>query len=1170
MFLLAYDQVKAYDSVQGYTIKASLERFNLPDAFITYVLSNLEDATSCFKTFFGPTEEFLIETSVRQGDPLSPLIYIFVTDALHEGLSYNPIFKCKTGYSFSNQPSLRVASLGYADDTLTCNESWKDQWMSHEWVRDFCHAHNFRLNSSKSRYIISNFMGPSDGRYLWSVDGSEIIRPLPSSTTFRYLGLWLSMNLDWSKQIHVLNKSIADWKWKAFANNIDPAQLRTSYVEFLLPRLEIGLLHANLTEQMCNAWTASIIYTLCQRGGFGNGHSLNRMAFCLLAGIPDIWLHLNTVRATELLCSLNSKNSDAGLSTAARFCAMARCSDLHSAAKVLERRSKFSKTSNYRIGSCLKYFKELGVKLTSPTEPSLDNSKIIEEIRSNLQEVKGSAIIYTDGSTSTQGKFSNSGSGIFITDDQHVPLWSGGFIVRSDGNNFIAELAAAAVVLKACPTDLPVTLRIDSMATIGALSKGTVSERKRIRAAGRAWLNYCRTEIREKCFLLEHVSSHTGSQSPEQKGNDAADRMANKFRLHGESIGPVPYLISSEEVLILQHQGTNVQGDPRGFLKKMAKEKMVNIWKTKSKQAKWFKKFPTQILQQAKLVWKWSIESGYGQAWLYFIFAICQWLPTNYRIHYQNSEDKKRCSLCISGEQEDMNHILHCPAFTMEHVHIREVIHSKIELWKIPYGSLPFVSREVTLRMKWKNAARERFAPEALSSSQLDNLTLNFWKCNQQKTFISTRIFIEKLSAMLTHQSYPPLSRQPRHDLLNTLIQELSLQTQGLTDSLHISPLFSDWTSVRAVDVPFGAKLWSTSSFHQGSNTFFFHGPKDEVNSQGLLEVLSESLCTNLPTRFVCLIPSQEKLPPYFHELAILDRGAPLFGFKDDEGSRSDCQMSIILAANKESLQIDPINWETLTTKLKNWSIDHIIIPQQTDNLFQERKFPSHPPRSLSKQVESANLKTPLINFFYPQAPMEKPQNTSSIPPRALELIVRMNQHPRFLSLLGIVPNHFRTLLKETAFENREEAISDLRRTLFFAGFSLWNKRQKLSSQFWNDISPENINNKKKMRKKREREQAIVASNCRNPFHFLTRYRNLTNMLRTPCLCSTISQKPSSQSIDIPRTLQIPNRTRTRSETFLILSRTDKIRAEHDRRKRRKAPKVQSSEKRPHKYQRNK
>src|SRR6185503_7120053 len=86
LFLLAYDQVKAYDSVQAYTIRASLERFNLPEKFISYVLCNLENATSCFKTFFGPTSEFQVVTSVRQGDPLAPLIYICVMDALHEGL----------------------------------------------------------------------------------------------------------------------------------------------------------------------------------------------------------------------------------------------------------------------------------------------------------------------------------------------------------------------------------------------------------------------------------------------------------------------------------------------------------------------------------------------------------------------------------------------------------------------------------------------------------------------------------------------------------------------------------------------------------------------------------------------------------------------------------------------------------------------------------------------------------------------------------------------------------------------------------------------------------------------------------------------------------------------------------------------------------------------------
>jgi hypothetical protein len=102
----------------------------------------------------------------------------------------------------------------------------------------------------------------------------------------------------------------------------------------------------------------------------------------------------------------------------------------------------------------LRFFKESGIKIVSSSDyPSLEISGIVKDIQSSLSDIKSKAIVYTDGSTSTHGKSPNSGSGIFITNESHRLLWSGGFTVRSDGNNFIAELAAAAVVLKACPAE---------------------------------------------------------------------------------------------------------------------------------------------------------------------------------------------------------------------------------------------------------------------------------------------------------------------------------------------------------------------------------------------------------------------------------------------------------------------------------------------------------------------------------------------------------------------------------------------------------------------------------------------------------------------------------------------------------------------------------------------
>src|ERR1044072_6846658 len=140
LYVVSYDQEKAYDSVQAFTIKASLERFNMPDKLITYILSGLQNATSCFKTYFGLTDDFKIETSVRQGDPLSPLVYICVADALHAGWKNNPLYELQTGYCFSNDSSTSTSSTGYADDAMIYTMSWEQIWKMHQWTLEFCRA----------------------------------------------------------------------------------------------------------------------------------------------------------------------------------------------------------------------------------------------------------------------------------------------------------------------------------------------------------------------------------------------------------------------------------------------------------------------------------------------------------------------------------------------------------------------------------------------------------------------------------------------------------------------------------------------------------------------------------------------------------------------------------------------------------------------------------------------------------------------------------------------------------------------------------------------------------------------------------------------------------------------------------------------------------------------
>ena len=81
---------------------------------------------------------------------------------------------------------------------------------------------------------------------------------------------------NWDRQTHMLNEMVMDWRWKTCVAEVDCAQRRTTYVEYLLPLMEIGLLHANITQQQCDAWMSTVIHTICIGSGMATIHSLSR------------------------------------------------------------------------------------------------------------------------------------------------------------------------------------------------------------------------------------------------------------------------------------------------------------------------------------------------------------------------------------------------------------------------------------------------------------------------------------------------------------------------------------------------------------------------------------------------------------------------------------------------------------------------------------------------------------------------------------------------------------------------------------------------------------------------------------------------------------------------------------------------------------------------------
>jgi hypothetical protein len=116
---------------------------------------------------------------------------------------------------------------------------------------------------------------------------------------------------------------------------------------------------------------------------------------------------------------------------------------------------------------------------------------------------------------------------------------------------------------------------------------------------------------------MEYVASHQGAKDAASIGNEKADGLANRYRKLGEAQSPQLYFTLNEEKVILRHRLNNLQGGVRGSLKEeIEKEMMLKEWTSLKTQGRLAKKFPTQILKQAKRVWTEAIVRNEGSAWV--------------------------------------------------------------------------------------------------------------------------------------------------------------------------------------------------------------------------------------------------------------------------------------------------------------------------------------------------------------------------------------------------------------------------------------------------------------------------------------------------------------------------------------------------------------------------
>ena len=313
-YTLFYDIKQAYDSVQVEVIERAMRRLRMPDAFIRLVVDSLTGLTSRVRTAYGLSEVFDVLRSLRQGDPLAPLLFVILMDALHDGLERNPFTGQQHGLKLQvSGQSVLLSSLGYADDTTVLTNTLADMQVQNEWVHYFMCFNRMRLNAGKCELVGRDaaalpVTAAALAAHNISIEGVAL-EPVLHDRPIRYLGVHARFDGSWEAQQSKALSKIALFTRAVSKFSLTPQQAVYMFNAFLLPALELALhyVHGAGTDQWIKQCDRFLIGSI--RHAVKSPIKLSHTAVALsLHLILPSWLEAS-IKVSELYLRVNDPDT---------------------------------------------------------------------------------------------------------------------------------------------------------------------------------------------------------------------------------------------------------------------------------------------------------------------------------------------------------------------------------------------------------------------------------------------------------------------------------------------------------------------------------------------------------------------------------------------------------------------------------------------------------------------------------------------------------------------------------------------------------------------------------------------------------------------------------------------------------------------------------------------
>jgi exonuclease III len=190
LHLLYVDMRKAYDSVSHDSITHTLTNYGVDPLFVAAIARLYRNCHVRVKVNQELSHPLTYGKGVRQGDGLSPLLFIVVLNPLIKWLA------CPNGqHGHTFISGYRLPVLAYADDIVLCGRSFSDINHMFNKLTQFYQYYNLQVNQAKSGYTTNS----KDNQHNLYFDGQAITKLEPHEH-YKYLGVWFNLRLCWDRQ----------------------------------------------------------------------------------------------------------------------------------------------------------------------------------------------------------------------------------------------------------------------------------------------------------------------------------------------------------------------------------------------------------------------------------------------------------------------------------------------------------------------------------------------------------------------------------------------------------------------------------------------------------------------------------------------------------------------------------------------------------------------------------------------------------------------------------------------------------------------------------------------------------------------------------------------------------------------------------------------------------